>query len=213
MSEQLKYILWDWNGTLLNDLDASIESMNELLSRRQLPQLSKRHYQEIFDFPVFNYYETLGFDFVKENWEDVAAEYMNSYHSKEAHFKLYPEAELSLKILKAGGYKHFILSAMKQESIITMLQHFDIKDYFKDIYGSNDHYANGKINRAQQLLKEQNIRPEECLLVGDTTHDAEVAHNIGVKCILISHGHHNHQRLSATAHPTYTSITEWLNKF
>jgi phosphoglycolate phosphatase len=57
-----RHIVWDWNGTLLDDLDYSIGVMNTLLARRALPLLDRARYHALFDFPVRDYYYRLGFD-------------------------------------------------------------------------------------------------------------------------------------------------------
>ena len=57
MISKYKYIIWDWNGTLLNDVWLCIEIMNEMLENRNLPSITYDKYREIFDFPVQRYYE------------------------------------------------------------------------------------------------------------------------------------------------------------
>ena len=63
-----KHIVWDWNGTLLNDLWLFIESINFVLESRGMSQVDKESYKSIFTFPVIKYYEHLGFDFSKEKF-------------------------------------------------------------------------------------------------------------------------------------------------
>ena len=58
-----KHILWDWNGTLLDDMWLCVESLNRILKKRERPPLDEKTYKETFSFPVKKYYETLGFDF------------------------------------------------------------------------------------------------------------------------------------------------------
>ncbi|MCK4288095.1 MAG: HAD hydrolase-like protein, partial [Bacteroidales bacterium] len=62
----IKTIIWDWNGTLLNDIDICINSINILLEHRNIENLTKEIYKEIFTFPVKDYYSKAGFDFTKE---------------------------------------------------------------------------------------------------------------------------------------------------
>ena len=61
----MKYtnIIWDWNGTLLNDTELSIKCINTLLKRRSLPLLSAEQYREVFGFPIREYYQRIGLDF------------------------------------------------------------------------------------------------------------------------------------------------------
>ena len=70
-SSKYTHVIWDWNGTLLDDNWLCVEVMNTLLSSRNLPLLTLERYRDIFDFPVKNYYEKLGFNFKKESFEIV----------------------------------------------------------------------------------------------------------------------------------------------
>ena len=76
---RFKAIIWDYNGTLLNDLEIGIESINLMLSKRNLPLLTSESYREVFTFPVKDYYEKVGFDFEKENWDLTAQEFITNY--------------------------------------------------------------------------------------------------------------------------------------
>ncbi len=210
---QYTTILWDWNGTLLNDTDVSIATINELLSKRKHPLLTKETYQEVFDFPVIEYYKKIGFDFESESWTDVAAEYMQSYHAKEDTFSLFEEAKETLAYFNTKGYQQYILSAMKTESIKKMLIHFSINSYFDGVYGQDNHYANGKKESGLTLLKENHLLSQDCLLIGDTTHDAQVADEIGINCMLFTQGHHNEKRLKSTNKRTFSNFRELINKF
>ena len=59
-----KYIIWDWNGTLINDVWLLVEIMNNMLKKRNLPKIDSKKYREIFDFPVTKYYSKLGLIFL-----------------------------------------------------------------------------------------------------------------------------------------------------
>ena len=65
-------IIWDWNGTLLDDVSICIDIMNEILGRRGLDKLTRKKYQQIFRFPVIDYYRQLGFDFKRDSFENLS---------------------------------------------------------------------------------------------------------------------------------------------
>ena len=72
----MKYtdIVWDFNGTLLDDIRAGIDAVNEMLARRDLATIqSVEQYRELFCFPIIDYYAKLGFDFEKEDYYSVLA--------------------------------------------------------------------------------------------------------------------------------------------
>lgn len=78
-----KYIVWDWNGTLLDDLDVCLKSINTILEKYKLPKLkSVKEYREKFVFPVINYYKAIGLDFSKYTFKIVGKEFIDIYRIK-----------------------------------------------------------------------------------------------------------------------------------
>ena len=66
------HIIWDFNGTILDDVSIGIESVNIMLSRRKMKTIdSVEEYREIFGFPIKEYYKRCGFDFEAEDYETV----------------------------------------------------------------------------------------------------------------------------------------------
>ena len=58
------HIIWDWNGTLLNDRWLCVEAINQALNKRNLPMLTEGKYKDVFSFPVEDYYKKVGFDYI-----------------------------------------------------------------------------------------------------------------------------------------------------
>lgn len=200
MSKPLKKyenIIWDWNGTLLNDADICIASMNTLLEKRSLDLLNKTRYLEIFGFPVKDYYKKAGFDFEKEAFEIPAMEYIDEYKKRIYTSSLHNKSKEMLNLFQQNNISQYILSAMEEKALLDSLGHFDIKNYFKAIYGLNDNYAVSKTEMGIKLLEEHSIDPEKTLLIGDTIHDLETAAKMNVDIVLIANGHQNKNRLLA----------------
>ena len=190
-----KTIIWDWNGTLLNDIQISIDATNVLLSDRNLPLLTVERYRNIFGFPVIDYYAKLGFDFNKEPFAIPARQYTDLYHNGEKQARLFPGAEEILSLIKAKGYQQLVLSAMEDSKLKKMISKADISQYFDGIYGIKDDFAKEKVSLGKNVINALDIRPSECLMIGDTLHDAEVAEQCGFDCVLFSGGHVAKHRL------------------
>ena len=94
MPLKIENIVWDWNGTLLDDIDICIESMNNLLSERNLPLLYPDLYREVFTFPVRKYYSEIGFDFSKEPFSRVGLEFMELYKQNLPKSRLHKDTNL-----------------------------------------------------------------------------------------------------------------------
>ena len=88
-----KHIIWDWNGTLVDDVWLVVEIMNKMLKKRHLPGIDSKKYREIFDFPVIKYYIKLGFDFSRESFEDLTIEFIGEYYDRFNECKLFDQAK------------------------------------------------------------------------------------------------------------------------
>lgn len=191
----IKTIIWDWNGTLLDDLDLSIDSVNVLLKERNLSTLTTDRYKDIFGFPVINYYMAAGFDFGKEPFEIPAKQYVKLYAAGAADLKLFPDVIDTLTFFKEKGFQQIVLSAMKDDNLKDMISNAEISHFFDGIFGIKDNYAREKVSLGKQVVEKLGLNPSECVMIGDTLHDAEVAEQCGFDCILFSGGHVARHRL------------------
>ncbi len=203
-----KHIIWDWNGTILDDAWLCVEILNRMLHRRGMKTTTLSEYQQFFDFPVINYYIKLGFDFEKESFDDVAREYIRAYESQYRRCRLRQGVIDIIKQFKAAGFSQSVLSASQRSSLIKALELFDLKNFFENIAGLDDYYAHSKIDAARKLLKDISINGKEILLIGDTTHDYEVACMLGAACLLLPAGHQSKERLLATGAKVCDSFNE-----
>lgn len=195
--EAYRHIIWDWNGTLLDDVDIVIDAMNKMLRRRDLPLLDIERYKNIFTFPVKDYYTQLGFNFNREPFEKLAFEFIKEFNSAKYRFRLYDCAVEVLKSVKRLGIGQSILSASQEQDLIDDVGRLNINDYFIRIAGLNDHYAISKVARGKGLLTDLSLKSDEVLLIGDTVHDYEVSQEIGCDCLLICNGHQSYKRISS----------------
>ncbi|MEN8121803.1 MAG: HAD hydrolase-like protein [Bacteroidota bacterium] len=208
IQSKYKFIIWDWNGTIFDDTSFCVGIMNNLLSKRALPLLTIENYKEIFDFPVKNYYQKLGFDFDNEPFEKIGSEFINKYNKNHFSCKLHVDIEKLINKLDENDYAQFVLSAREETKLIEDLKHYGIRTLFQDVSGLNNHYANGKISIGKSLIQRNGINPENCILIGDTLHDAEVAAELKVDCLLIANGHHSYKKLKQINVPVFKSVTE-----
>lgn len=192
-------IIWDWNGTLLDDVDVNVKIINRLLSKRNLSELDLAAYKEIFCFPVKHFYHQIGVDLEKESIEEISVEYHTLYKSYEKDIRLNTDTVFILDAIREKGIDQYILSASGKDDLLRLVDHFGLTGKFEKIYGADNICATGKIGIGQILIQENQINPNRTLLIGDTLHDAEVAIALGVHNLLYSGGHNSYQILSKKA--------------
>jgi phosphoglycolate phosphatase len=205
--KKYRHLIWDWNGTLLDDAWLCREIMNQQLNRRGLPVLSAERYEEIFDFPVEKYYRAVGFDWSCETFQEAGTEFIQKYEQRKQECGLQPGGKILLADLAAGGWSQAVLSAYSHHTLEEFLGHFGVRQHFRSVAGSRDHYAVGKVGHGLKMLEELHVSPRETLLIGDTTHDAEVARAMGVDCVLVPCGHNSRTRLAGCGVPVVENLS------
>ncbi len=201
------HIVWDWNGTLLDDVTASVNTINQLLASRALPPTDTARYRALFGFPVRHYYTTLGFQLETENWDLLARTYHDLYLA-ETSIRLHPGAIPTLAFCRQAGLGLSLLSASEQSILNRMTTENAIAPWFDFIQGTDNLHGQSKLETGRRLLTRLPCPPSRILFVGDTLHDHEVASALGGACVLISHGHQSHDRLLAAGCPVLTSLEE-----
>lgn len=197
--EQYTHLIWDFNGTILDDVDEEFAAANRLLCRHGLPQLpTLESYRAVFQFPVIEYYRLIGFDFSAVPFAVLAKEWMDDYRSHVGTLKIFPEITALLTDLRARGIRQAVLSATNREMLEDQLRNLGILPLFDEIVGADDFHGHGKEDLAREWRRRNpGARP---LFVGDTDHDAEAAREMGADVILLECGHQSREKLEA-AHP------------
>jgi len=190
-----KHVIWDWNGTLLNDVDFCCKIINRILVENNLPVLSLKKYREIFTFPVQNYYQAAGLDFTKTSFEIMGKDFIDEYESKKLSCSLFDNAIDVLSGIQKQGIGQSVLSAYLHDNLVSILEHYQLTKYFDNIIGLDNIYAGSKTHLGLSLVEQLNIPKDQILFIGDTLHDAEVAEAMGVKSILIANGHQEKNKL------------------
>jgi|SRR5690554_688035 phosphoglycolate phosphatase len=204
----IKYLIWDFNGTILDDLDLSIELLNKILKKQNKPTVNKKRYLDIFGFPLKEYYFKAGISYEKATFETIAHNFIVEYQPQSLKLSLHKGVKTTLKKLKDRGIKNICLSASEENNLLEQLTHYQIIDYFDEVIGTNNVYAVGKDQLGLEYFKEKKINPLEVLYLGDTTYDYEVGLKLGVKVVLFSKGHHSKKRLMATRVPLIDKISD-----
>ena len=189
MIELYKHIIWDWNGTILNDVELCVDLINWLLYSRELPTVDISKYREVFTIPVKNYYEKLGFDFQKESFEKLGRIWMDEYERRKFECNLFDGVDNLLSKINKFGIGQSILSAYSQHTLDELVKHYGLRNYFMHVVGLDNIYAASKLHLGKELMNRLGNGRGETLLIGDTVHDFEVATEIGADCVLIANGH------------------------
>ena len=193
MRKKPKHIIWDWNGTLQDDVDAAINGINHLLKQRNMPTVDIEKHRDTFTFPVRDYYLKLGFDLDNEDWHAMANEFFRVF-SDDTSKALFPGTVQTLSVLHKNMINMSILSAAEQVILEHSLDNYGIRRYFVNVYGQNNHEAGSKLKQAEMLFNKIGENPSDIWIIGDTTHDKEIADEMKCNSIIILGGYQSRKR-------------------
>ena len=204
------HIIWDFNGTILNDIKAGLDAVNVLLTRYGKKNITDvDYYRSVFCFPVIDYYDSIGLE--RENFDTYAPEWFHEYSLLEPEAPIFEGTVEAMEYFKENGYLQFLLSATERDMLKKQAIRLGVYEYFNELIGQDTIEAHGKIGEAIKWVERE--KPARTLLIGDTIHDFEVASAIGADCILLACGHQDRQRLENTGCRVFGDIKEVLNAF
>ena len=202
-------VVWDWNGTLLDDLTVAFETINRVLKANGYPPIPDlTAYRANFCFPIIQYYRNVGFDFARTPFEEVARQFMDWYHPAAEHCALQQGAVPTLQQLQQAGIKQVLLSASLQSHLELQLARYPIRPYFDRLLGIGDIYAESKLQLARSFVGSCGTPADQILFVGDSVHDYEVAAGCGCSAVLFTGGHQPRDLLAATGSPVIDQLKE-----
>ena len=207
MKDIYTYCIWDFNGTILDDVELGMNSVNRLLAERGLPVIpSKCEYRKKFDFPIIDYYKDLGFNFETDPYEELARLWVDIYMSELRSASLFPDVIDTLDFFDSIGVKQSVISASEREMLTYQLRELGIAERFEEIMGIDNIYGDSKLELARDWrARHPNDR---VMFIGDTTHDCETAEILGADCFIVCAGHQCRERFDDSKLKIFDSLSD-----
>ena len=203
-----QYIIWDWNGTIMDDVGIALDAVNDMLSQWCRPVISLKEYRKAIDTPIIHFYEHF-FDMKETSFDWIAVRFNEYYAAHQEDLSLQEGVLEKLEEFRQKGCRQIILSSSSEAIIKRYAQSYGIEKYFEAVLGADNLLSESKIQRAVRYFGENQIDLTHAVLVGDTVHDFEVAQELGTDCVLLACGHQDRDSLAACGCPVYENIREW----
>lgn len=209
----MRHVVWDWNGTLFDDLHIVVEAVNVGLASVAQEPISLDDYRDHYTRPVRTFYERLlGRGVPSAEWEDLDRRFHDGYRDLLARAVLTADAAEALEAVSRRGLTQSLLSMFPHEELVPLVGRLGIAGYFDRIDG-----LRGPAGDPKAAYLEEHLRgliggapPAEVLVVGDTLDDAVAAAQAGARCVLYDNGSHHRWALDDLGVPVATSLVEAL---
>jgi phosphoglycolate phosphatase len=193
----MKFIFWDWNGTLMNDAPVLWRSFNDLATSRGGRATTFESYRQIYRHPVKEMYEQVGVDFTRHHFEEMATEWHGLYHRLLDGVELHHDAVHALNTFKKRGSRQVVVSALPHDFLEKIVDRYEVRNFFEHISGIPDELAHSKVETAIAMARRLSAQGRDITVIGDSSHDAEVAKELSANCVLVARGAESRERLEA----------------
>lgn len=206
-NKKYECVVWDWNGTIVDDVNASLLSVNDMLIKRNLPLITLEQYHQYLDTPIYKFYEHI-FDLNKITFDIIQTEFNLGYNKHISDNPLNDGALTIMQKLRLNDIKQVIVSSSNQDIVQRGAERLSVAEYIDFISGSSDNFVGSKVERAIGVISKITTDYSKVVVIGDTLHDCQLANEIGADCILLSTGHQSKADLLTTGKPVIDSLNE-----
>jgi phosphoglycolate phosphatase-like HAD superfamily hydrolase len=204
------HLVWDWNGTLLDDLALVVTATNASLASVGGPAVSTEEHRRDFHRPVSSYYgQVLGRVVDAEEFRKLDAAFHVAYAELVEACPLSPGA---LEALVGWAGTQSLLSMWFHDELVPCVDRYGLTGHFARIDGqvlAPDGIGGG--HKAPHLIRHLaalGLTGPDCVLIGDSVDDAEAALAVGARVVLYAGGFTHHERLASTGQPVATTLAE-----
>jgi phosphoglycolate phosphatase-like HAD superfamily hydrolase len=203
------HVVWDWNGTLLDDFGLTARIGADSLAALGVPGLSVDDFRDAFERPFSGFYSRLlGRPISDEEYGYVRARYDTEYDAEVFSLSLRHDAITALDHV-AGHATQSILSMAPDDQLQSLVDHHAIRHHFVAVEGSHAGSSDGnKVESLRRHLRALAVDPGRAVMIGDTVDDQEAAATCGAMAVLVTSGSQSRAALVATGAPVADSLQE-----
>ncbi|MBM0236640.1 HAD family hydrolase [Micromonospora sp. ATA32] len=207
MTPARPHLVWDWNGTLLNDLSLVVAATNAAFASVGGPVVTSDEHRVRFRRPVADYYaEVLGEAVDDEAFGRLDKIFHDAYRDGLTTCELADDATAAMA---AWPGSQSLLSMWFHDELVPTVHTYGLAGRFTRVDGLRATVGGGpKAESLRRHLAELNVAGGAVVLIGDSIDDAEAAESVGGRAVLYTGGFTDPGRLRASGHPVADTLTE-----
>lgn len=211
MGKNNAHLVWDWNGTLLDDITAVIGATNAAFAEIGLEPITLERYRELYCVPIPRFYERLmGRLPSDDEWVVMDEAFHRHYSEHRIGCGLTDGVEELLRDWRLSGRSQSLLSMYVHEQLIPVVRGYGIEDHFIRVDGRTGPSGGTKALHMERHLAALGgvAAPDRTVVIGDAVDDAVAATHVGVRAVLYTGGSHSRASLESVGVPVVDSLVE-----
>ncbi|RRO14864.1 HAD family hydrolase [Saccharopolyspora rhizosphaerae] len=205
-----RHIVWDWNGTLLDDNHAVVSAVNTVCTSFDREHIDIDEWRAIYSRPLRTCYERLlRCEITEDDWARVDKLYHVAYRDLLDTCGMTEGVPHVLQDWAATGRSQSLLSMWFHDELVELVTARGLHELFDRMDGLRSAVGGGsKEEHLRAHLAAQELDPAEVVLIGDVLDDAHAAERAGARCVLVTTGVMDRAKLEGSGYPVVDSLPE-----
>lgn len=206
----MTHLVWDWNGTLLDDLALTIAATNASLAAVGGTAVTVEQHRATFRRPLADYYaEMLGRHVTAYEFAYLDSVFQGVYQSGVADCDLAVDALAAIRAWSGVEGTQSLVSMYAHSDLIDQLRRRGLIEWLLRADGRrDDHQVDHKAGYLAQHICDLGLTGSDCVVIGDSVDDADAAAAVGATCVLYNGGVTGELALRATGCPVASTLLE-----
>jgi phosphoglycolate phosphatase len=196
MNKRYDLIVFDWDGTVMDSTAIIAGSIQAACRDMNLPVPSDEAANYVIGMGLVDALRHAVPDATESMYEPLALRYRHHFLAQDASIPLFEGARETIIELHEGGYSLAVATGKNRNGLNRVLASTEMGKYFHATRTADQTFSKPHPAMLLEIMDELGVSAERVLMVGDTTHDLQMAINAGVDAVGVTHGAHPADQLS-----------------
>jgi phosphoglycolate phosphatase len=213
-SRRFDLIVFDWDGTLFDSTALIVRCIQDGCRDLGVPVPSDTAAAYVIGLGLQDALRHAVPDLPADRYPELGLRYRHHYFARQHELSMFPGTLEMLQALKARDHWLAVATGKGRRGLDEALAHAQLKDLFDGTRTADETASKPDPRMLHELMQQFGAEPGRTLMIGDTTHDLQLALNAGTPRVAVSYGAHDHEWFSgfeplAVAHST-RELHDWL---
>jgi phosphoglycolate phosphatase-like HAD superfamily hydrolase len=180
------HLVWDWNGTLLDDRVLILDSIGSALRDAGFAAVPAARMRADFTRPLRAMFERLvRRPLTSDEWSLLEPTFRRNYQGRLPHASLVPGVREVLADVRSNGGRQSLVSLWDHAELVRVVRRHRLTEYFDEVTGRNGEERDDKGAMLMTLLHRRSLHPDDVVLIGDAHDDVSAADAAGVRAVIV----------------------------
>ncbi|CAB1369387.1 HAD-IA family hydrolase [Denitratisoma oestradiolicum] len=214
MPKTFDLIVFDWDGTLMDSAGAIVSAIQLAAQDLGFEPPSDARARHVIGLGLIDALSLALPDLEPQRYGEMSERYRHHYLSRDLDLSLFVGVAEMLEELSRAGHLLAVATGKSRVGLDRALRVSGLGDFFHGTRCADECFSKPHPQMLEELMAEFGILPGATLMIGDTTHDLQMARNAGVPALAVSYGAHARQALETEAPlhcaDTVPELAAWL---